>query len=74
MREVANNLQILNDLRFVLDVMEERSHLGLDDEMAGTLRALLLRQIAENETALLDLSHTELEQTEELIAEEQLTA
>jgi hypothetical protein len=43
--------ELANELRFALDVMEENSHLGLDDESAKRLRNILLRRIkqAENE-------------------------
>jgi hypothetical protein len=37
--------ELASDLRFALDVMEEKSHLGLDDEGAGQLRSILLRHI-----------------------------
>lgn len=40
------------ELRYALDVMEEYSHLGLDDEAAGKLRRILLRRIEEAECAL----------------------
>jgi hypothetical protein len=40
------------DLRYALDVMEEYSHLGLDDQYATKLRDILLRQISEAEEAL----------------------
>ena len=39
-------------LRYALDVMEERSHLGLDDEYASKLRYILLRRIEETEGGL----------------------
>jgi hypothetical protein len=42
----------LSDLRYALDVMEERSHLGLDDHFQSTLRQILLRRIAEAENSL----------------------
>jgi hypothetical protein len=41
-----------NELRYALDVMEEYSHLGLDDEYADKLRDILVRRIEEAETAL----------------------
>jgi hypothetical protein len=41
-----------NELRYALDVMEEYSHLGLDDEAAGKLRRILVRRIMEAESAL----------------------
>lgn len=40
------------ELHFALDVLEERAHLGLDDEHAGTIRSILLRRIAEAEEDL----------------------
>ena len=40
------------EFRYALDVMEECSHLGLDDEYAGKLRDILLRRIEKTETAL----------------------
>lgn len=39
------------ELRYALDVMEEYSHLGLDDEYAGKLRSILERHIAQAEEA-----------------------
>lgn len=41
-----------DELRYALDVMEEYSHLGLDDEFAGKLRDILLKRIDEAEAAL----------------------
>jgi hypothetical protein len=41
------NSALASDLRFALDVMEENSHLGLDDEGASQLRNILLRHIKE---------------------------
>jgi hypothetical protein len=46
------NPELVTELRFALDVMEENSHLGLDNEAAGKLRNILLRRIKEAETAL----------------------
>jgi len=43
---------MLSTLRFALNVMEERSHIGLDDKTAGTVRQALLHQILETESAL----------------------
>ena len=40
------------ELRYALDVMEEYSHLGLDDEYAGKLREILMKRIVEAEAAL----------------------
>lgn len=41
--------ELANELRFALDVMEENSHLGLDDEAATKLRSILLRRIKQAE-------------------------
>jgi hypothetical protein len=46
------NSAILTDLRYILDVFEERSHLGLNEERANMVRGILLRQIAKTESAL----------------------
>ena len=46
------NPDLATELRQALDVMEESSHLGLDDEYAGRLRHILLRQIEDAEVAL----------------------
>jgi len=43
---------LANELHYALDVMEEYSHLGLDDERASVLRNILRRRIAEAEAAL----------------------
>jgi hypothetical protein len=40
------------ELRYALDVLEERSHLGLDDEVASKLKDILLRRIGDAEEAL----------------------
>jgi hypothetical protein len=51
----VNNIsssEAANELRYALDVMEEYSHLGLDDEYAGKLRDILVRRIEEAEDAL----------------------
>jgi hypothetical protein len=37
------------DLRYALDVLEEYSHLGLDDEYANKLREILERQLGETD-------------------------
>ena len=42
---------LVNDLRFALEVMEDRSHLGLSDERAARLRALIERRISEEDRA-----------------------
>jgi len=41
--------ELANELRYALDVMEESSHLGLDDEAANRLRSILLRRIKQAE-------------------------
>lgn len=41
--------ELANELRYALDVMEESSHLGLDDESATRLRNILLRRIKQAE-------------------------
>ena len=46
------NSALVTELRYALDVIEERSHLGLDDEVASNLKDILLRRIAEAEDAL----------------------
>jgi hypothetical protein len=51
MTDPASHRQILSDLRFALDVMDERSHIGLDDERAATVRRVLLRRIGNAEKA-----------------------
>ena len=45
------NPQLAEELRFALDVMEESSHLGLDDEAASRIRRILLRRINEAEVS-----------------------
>lgn len=40
------------ELRYALEVMDEYSHLGLDDEYASKLRDILLRRIEAAEAAL----------------------
>jgi hypothetical protein len=42
----------VTELRYALEVMEEYSHLGLDDEAAGKLRSILVRRIHEAEAKL----------------------
>jgi len=46
------NPDLVTELRYALDVMEEYSHLGLDNEAASRLRSILLRRIDEAEAAL----------------------
>ena len=45
------NPDLVNELRYALDVMEENSHLGLDNEAAARLRTILERRIREAEKA-----------------------
>jgi hypothetical protein len=45
------NPDLANELRYALDVMEEYSHLGLDDAAASRLRDILLRRITDAENA-----------------------
>jgi len=52
MRAAESRIQVLRDLRYALDVMEERSHLGLDEERAVTVKAALLRRISIAESGL----------------------
>jgi len=42
-----SNFEHVSDLQFALDVMEEKTHLGLDDKSASDLRSILLRHIEE---------------------------
>ena len=44
--------ELANELRYALDVMEENSHLGLDDESAKRLRNILLRRIKQAEISV----------------------
>lgn len=46
------NLVFETELRYVLNVMEERSHLGLDNETADKLKQILVRRITEAEDSL----------------------
>jgi len=45
----VNNPALISDLRFALDVLDERSHLGLDPEYHSRIRSLLLAEIEEAE-------------------------
>ena len=45
------NCHTAEELRYALDVMEEYTHLGLDDESASRIRSILLRRINEAEVA-----------------------
>ena len=46
------NPALLMELRYALNVLEECSHLGLDEEGASRIRRILLHQIAKTESAL----------------------
>ncbi len=46
------NPALLSELRYALAVIEERSHLGLDEESTSRVRRILLQQIAKVESAL----------------------
>jgi hypothetical protein len=49
MRTPTDRIQALRDLRFALEVMEERSHLGLDSEAAKNMKKTILNRISEAE-------------------------
>ncbi|HTB98864.1 MAG TPA: hypothetical protein VK716_17775 [Terracidiphilus sp.] len=42
---------LLEDLHFALNVMEEKSHLGLDSNSANRIKTILLRRIGEIESS-----------------------
>jgi hypothetical protein len=44
--------ELANELRYALQVMEENSHLGLDDEAAKRLRDILVRRIKQAENSV----------------------
>lgn len=46
------NPDLATELRYALDVMEEYSHLGLDDDAASRLRTILQRRISEAEASV----------------------
>ena len=48
--EIRNTL--INDLRFAIEVMEDRSHLGLNPERAASLKALMEHRISEAQNAI----------------------
>ena len=54
------NPRLVSEFRSALNVMEERSHLGLDDEFASKLKRILLRRIAEAEGAFPDMPKSPL--------------
>ena len=41
----ARNNEVVEDLEFALNVMQESDHLGLDSEFTARIRAIALRQI-----------------------------
>jgi hypothetical protein len=47
MTETLSKSELVSDLRYALEVMEESSHLGLDDEHARLLHEILQRRIDE---------------------------
>ena len=47
--DTVRNPDLVNELRCTLAVMEEHSHMGLDDEYAATLSRILKRRIAKAE-------------------------
>jgi hypothetical protein len=49
---VETSVVFIEDLRFALEVMEDRSHLGLNAERAAKLRNLMHRRISVAEEAL----------------------
>jgi hypothetical protein len=49
--ETTLTSEYASDLRFALDVLDEYSHLGLDDQYATQLREILERRICEAEDA-----------------------
>jgi len=53
------------ELRFILNVMEERSHLGLDNESANGIRHVLRRRIADAEQASAKIGVSRVASTEE---------
>jgi hypothetical protein len=52
MRAAESRIRLLRDLRFAYEVMEERSHLGLDEEKANAVKAAILRRISVAESGL----------------------
>ncbi|HMG84618.1 MAG TPA: hypothetical protein VK574_02685 [Terracidiphilus sp.] len=45
MLDTKSKSELVTDLRYALDVMEEYSHLGLHNEAASKLREIIVRQI-----------------------------
>ena len=60
--------ELANELRYALDVMEENSHLGLDDEAANRLRNILLRRIKQAELTSLPAEPVRLHAKEKAYA------
>ena len=52
MLDTKSKSELVSDLRYALDLMEEYSHLGLDDEAASKLREILVRQIDDTRAGL----------------------
>ena len=50
--ETVTHSDPAGELRFALDVLDEYSHLGLDEEYATRLREILERRISEAEEAV----------------------
>jgi hypothetical protein len=71
MKDPANQNRLLRDLQFALGVMEERSHIGLDDKAAEKVRNSLQRLILATEGAI---GFPPSARLEERSAEEQLIA
>ena len=46
------NPSLIDDLRFALSVLQERSSLGLDSEYASKLQSVILHQIEQGEEVL----------------------
>jgi len=57
MLDTKSKSDLVTDLRYALDVMEEYSHLGLDDEAASKLREILVRQIEDTRGIFVDPRH-----------------
>ena len=66
-----SRVQVLRDLQFALEVMEERSHLGLTDEAASSMKKAILNRIAHTEK---NLQYRPAATSPELAEEEVLTA
>ena len=51
----ARSPNVVEDLRFALDVLQASSHLGLDSEYTAKLRLVILQQIRRRESRVNDL-------------------